>query len=88
MAVDFLIQKKGTKHFVLVMDLSFLFLAKHYTEKQNIRGVAQVVRASQACLTKRLMFEDGKYTIDSRHHKTLYETVIESPEDQGVSAEV
>ena len=60
---------------------------QQYIEKQNIRWVAHVVRSSNACLTKRLMFEDEKHTKVGRHHKTVYETVIKSQEDQGVSAE-
>ena len=46
-----------------------------------------MVRASNACLTKRLMFVDEKYTKVGYHHKTVYEKVIKSQEDQGISAE-
>ena len=60
---------------------------QQYIKKQNERWVAHVVRASNACLTKRLMFEDEKHTKVGYHHKTVYETVIKSEEDQGRSAE-
>ena len=60
---------------------------QQYIKKQNVRWVAHVVRASNACLTKRLMFEDERHTKVGYHHKTVYETVIKSEEDQGRSAE-
>ena len=58
-----------------------------YIEKQNVRWVAHVVRAPNETLTKRLMFEEEKYVKVGHHHKTVYERVIKTEEDRGVSAE-
>ena len=58
-----------------------------YIEKQNVRWVAHVVRAPNETLKKRLMFEEKKYVKVGHHHKTVYERVIKTEEDWGVSAE-
>ena len=60
---------------------------QEFIMKQNLRWVAHVVRASNECLTKRLMFVDEKFTKVGYHHKTVYENVVKSQNDRGLSVE-
>ncbi len=46
-----------------------------------------MVRASNECITKRLMFVGEKYTKFGYHHKIVYERVTKSQQDQGLSVE-
>ncbi len=46
-----------------------------------------MVRASNECITKRLMFVHEKDTKVVYHHKTVYERVTELQQDQGLSVE-
>ena len=58
-----------------------------FIEKQNVRWVAHIVRASNECLTKRLMFVDEKFSKVGYHHKTVYERVVKLQYDRGLSEE-
>lgn len=60
----------------------------NYIEKQNIKWVAHVCRASNETLTKQLMFVDEKFTKLGNRPRTVYENVIKIQHDKyGKSAE-
>ena len=61
---------------------------EYYIKKQNVKWIAHVVRASNETLTKRLMFLDEKFSKVGYHHKSVYENVVKSQDELGISAEL
>ena len=60
---------------------------EQYIRNQNVKWITHVAWASNETLTKRLMFVDEKFTKVGYHHKTVYEQVVKTQYELGISAE-
>ena len=54
---------------------------------QNVKWITHVARVANETLTKRLVFVDEKFTKVGYHHKTVYEQVVKTQYELGISAE-